>query len=173
MNFGDWFNENIKSNATNSIYLNIYTELQKYPTFNKWINLFYYNFTLLFDAETFGRKFLGLLTNKNIELNRIETVNNFIKSRELTEDDLGTVVTQTSQTKANTTGKVSNSYSGYNVDNAEFNNSTNSTDATNSGTNSTTSVNRVEQLYNMANYELRSLFNNIYIELIQLFKTIY
>lgn len=172
MTFEEFYNK-MDADTTTYPYDNLREAFKTFPYFEGWILYEYMNFNILFDPITFAKKLLALILNKRIELDRIEKIVKFITDKEINEDDLNNIVTQTSESKANTSGKVSNSYSGYNVDNGEFNNSTNSGDSTSSGTTSTSSVNRVEQLYNMANYELRSLFNNINVELIKLFQLIY
>lgn len=141
--------------------------------FIDWFAAEFFNYNLLFDSDTFAFKLIAFFSNKAVEIDRIQKLTNFLKNKPITEDDLGTVVNQSSQGKASATGKVTNSYSGYNVDNGEFNNSTNATDSTNSGTSSTSSINRIEQLYNMANYEIRGIYNNLKVELFKFFQCIY
>ena len=161
MTFGQWW-----ANQFNSTF-------NEYKTFFQWASYEYYNYNLLYDSTTFTNKMLAFIFNKKVELNRIEKLSEFIEKSPITENDLGTVVTQTSESSANSNGKVVNSYSGYNVDNGEFNNSSNSGDSTSKGTTSTSSVNRVEQLYNMANYEIRGLYNNVKIDLLKMLQVIY
>lgn len=141
--------------------------------FVDWFSCEFCNYTLLFDSETFARKLIAFFSNKAVEIDRIQKLTNFLKNKPITENDLGSIVTQSSESSANSSGKVVNSYSGYNVDNGEFNNSTNSGDSTSKGTTSTSSINRIEQLYNMANYEIRGIYNNLKVELFKFFQVIY
>lgn len=169
---------------------------KKYPNFMNWFNLTFSNFTLKYDdIDLIMSLFNARILNNIIEIAKIESVctivNNAINEGNplLVESDLGdktittnsSTATQSATTNSTNSGKSTESYSGYNVDNAEFETnsndntatSTNKIDGSNSATSTVDKSNKMDNLFKLQNYELKTLFNNIYFNFVDLFITIY
>lgn len=148
----------------------------------EWFHRFN-NFELAYEENVFWELFYCELLNSRLEIAKITALVNQLKAGdkpEFNEFSLGTTSTttsNTSQTSENTqSGEDSQNYQGYNVE-GTF--AKNNSKATNNGktsgttTGSATSVNQTDEIFKTLNYDLATLFNNLYKRFIVFFLQIY
>lgn len=139
-----------------------------YPTFLKYVKFRFANFHCLYKPDVMLNLLEALMINNQMKLKQIELLSSVTYSL----DDLGT--TTTSNVTGSSDGKNTDtlSYEGYNTK-GDYSKNKSKTKSNSSTQSKTTSIDKILETSQIANFELKRLFDEIDQEMFWLLQTIY